>query len=48
MTQHFETGELTVILLIRQQGVKDGRVQFSIAGQQGPHSYRFGYDTGKG
>ncbi|XP_032777566.2 uncharacterized protein LOC116916426 [Daphnia magna] len=30
------------------QGVKDGRVQFSIAGQQGPNSYRFGYDTGKG
>ena len=30
------------------QGVKDGRVQFAIAGQQGPNSYRFGYDTGKG
>jgi len=30
------------------QGVKDGRLNFVISGQQGPHSYRFGYDTGKG
>lgn len=36
------------LFLFLQQGVKDGRVQFSIAGQQGPNSYRFGYDTGKG
>lgn len=36
------------INLVLPQGVKDGRVQFSIAGQQGPNSYRFGYDTGKG
>nr|XP_053637825.1 uncharacterized protein LOC128692631 [Cherax quadricarinatus] len=26
----------------------DGRLSFQIHGQQGPHSYRFGYDTGKG
>ncbi|XP_042861357.1 early nodulin-75-like [Penaeus japonicus] len=25
-----------------------GRLAFQIHGQQGPHSYRFGYDTGKG
>lgn len=29
-------------------GKGDGRLAFQIHGQQGPHSYRFGYDTGKG
>ena len=51
LTQLCGTWELTVthnLFLFLQQGVKDGRVQFSIAGQQGPNSYRFGYDTGKG
>lgn len=24
------------------------RVEFQMHGQQGPHSYKFGYDTGKG
>lgn len=31
-----------------ERGIKDGRLQFSINGQQGPNSYRFGYDTGYG
>ena len=30
------------------KGVDKGRLQFAIHGQQGPHTYRFGYDTGKG
>jgi len=31
------------------ENAKDaGRISFQIHGQQGPHSYRFGYDTGKG
>lgn len=31
------------------ENAKDaGRLAFQIHGQQGPHSYRFGYDTGKG
>ncbi|XP_050702951.1 adhesive plaque matrix protein-like [Eriocheir sinensis] len=29
-------------------GEGEGRLAFQIHGQQGPHSYRFGYDTGKG
>ena len=24
------------------------RLEFQVHGQQGPHSYRFGYDTGSG
>ncbi|KAK3887201.1 hypothetical protein Pcinc_008682 [Petrolisthes cinctipes] len=31
-----------------EHGKTDGRLAFQIHGQQGPHSYRFGYDTGKG
>ncbi|XP_071519290.1 uncharacterized protein [Panulirus ornatus] len=31
-----------------ENGKGDGRLAFQIHGQQGPHSYRFGYDTGKG
>jgi len=30
------------------KGVENGRLQFAIHGQQGPNTYRFGYDTGKG
>lgn len=26
----------------------DGRLTFQLHGQKGPHSYRFGFDTGKG
>jgi len=30
------------------KGVDNGRIEFAIHGQQGPHTYRFGYDTGHG
>ena len=30
------------------KGIPGGRLQFAISGQQGPNSYRFGYDTGTG
>ncbi|RXG56930.1 hypothetical protein Avbf_17222, partial [Armadillidium vulgare] len=29
-------------------GNKEGRISFQLHGLKGPHSYRFGYDTGKG
>jgi hypothetical protein len=29
-------------------GIGGDRVEFQMHGQHGPHSYKFGYDTGKG
>ena len=38
------------IYLLNQEGVyqNEERLSFQIHGQEGPHSYRYGYDTGNG
>ena len=37
-------------LFFNQEGVyqNEERLSFQIHGQEGPHSYRYGYDTGNG
>ena len=39
-----------VFFFFNQEGVyqNEERLSFQIHGQEGPHSYRYGYDTGNG
>ena len=43
-------GILVIITFDLQEGVyqNEERISFQIHGQEGPHSYRYGYDTGNG
>ena len=38
------------VFFFNQEGVyqNEERLSFQIHGQEGPHSYRYGYDTGNG
>ena len=42
--------DVTETFFFNQEGVyqNEERLSFQIHGQEGPHSYRYGYDTGNG
>ena len=44
------TDETENVFFFNQEGVyqNEERLSFQIHGQEGPHSYRYGYDTGNG